>query len=147
MMWNERHPLNLWDAFSEMQRVFDEVGRDFAGGLGADYPTMNLWSNDDGVAITAEMPGVDPKALEISTVGSTLTIRGKRTVSPPVEGATCLRDEIGSLEFARSIQLPFDVDADSAVADYRDGILHLSLKRPESSKPRRIVVSASGGAS
>ncbi|HYE06712.1 MAG TPA: Hsp20/alpha crystallin family protein [Planctomycetota bacterium] len=142
MMWNDRHPMNLWDAFSEMQRVFDEVGRDFAGGVGADYPAMNLWSNDHGLAVTAEMPGVDSKTLDISTVGNTLTIRGRRTVSPPVEGAKCLRDEIGSLEFSRSIQLPFDVDADSAVADYRNGILHLSLKRPESSKPRRIAVSS-----
>lgn len=132
------------DPFREMRRLHREMDRLMAvgaagGGLG--FPAMNVHAGSDGVAITAEVPGVAKDDLEISVHRDTVTLKGERGTQ--VEGATVYhRRERGAGRFARTLTLPFPVDPEKVEAELSDGVLRLSLHRPESDRPRRIEVSA-----
>lgn len=124
---------------NEMDRVFSEAGRPRASA----FPPVNVWTSQDGVVVTAELPGVDPSKLEISAMRDTLTIHGE-LVRPEV-GPECSwhRHERGAGAFTRTVALPYTIDAESVDASCRDGVLRISLRRPEDDKPRRIEVRTS----
>jgi HSP20 family protein len=95
------------------------------------------------VVVTAELPGVDPSKLEINAMRDTLSIRGERL---PEEGGperSWHRRERGTGRFSRTIELPYAIDAESVEAACRDGVLRITLRRPEEEKPRRIEVRTS----
>ena len=92
--------------------------------------------------ITAELPGVQQDDLEITVHRDTVTLRGERQDKLDDAGAYHRRER-GSGTFVRTFGLPFQVDPDKVDAKLKDGILTLSLQRPEHDKPKRIRVSAS----
>jgi len=133
--------------FAEMERLQREMNQLFsdsfslAGGrVAPSYPAMNVWTNEDGAVITAELPGVNPDGIDIAVVGDTLTLTGSRTPEELGEGAKYHRRERGYGRFSRSFQLPFKVETDKVEAMFEQGILHLSLPRAEADKPRKITV-------
>lgn len=121
---------------SEMNRLLAEMNRPRATA----YPPVNIAADEDGLVVSAELPGVDPSALEISAVRDNLTIRGELPGYEEDEGRTWHRRERRTGTFSRTIQLPYAIDADSVGATCRDGVLRISMKRPEVDKPRRIEV-------
>ena len=133
------------DPFREMRRLHREMDRLMSAGAasgGAGFPAMNVHAGPDGVAITAEMPGVARDDLEISVHRDTVTLRGERRNA--VEGAKGYhRRERGTGRFTRTLGLPYAVDPEQVEARLADGVLELSLRRPESDKPRRIEITAS----
>jgi HSP20 family protein len=104
------------------------------------YPAMNVWTNDEGGVVTAELPGVDPDEIDISVEDDTLTVRGSRQADGPEEGVTYHRRERGRGGFARSVQLPFRVEADQVEATFDQGVLTIELPRAESDKPHKIAI-------
>ena len=132
------------DPFEEMKRLQDEVNRLFStsrlapGGSGS-FPPVNAFADEHGIALTAQLPGVEAGDLDISVFRDTLTLRGKRAA--PSDAKAYHRRERGQGEFVRNIALPFRVDPDRVEANMQDGILRLSLHRPEEDKPRRIKIS------
>lgn len=133
--------------WQDMERLHREVDRLFsdsftmAGGRTApSYPAINVWANEDGAVVTAELPGVDPEDIDISVVGDTLTLSGRRQPLELAEGNKYHRRERGYGKFNRSFQLPFNVEAENVDALFEKGILHLSLPRAEADKPRKISV-------
>ena len=134
------------DPFSEMRRLQDEVNRLFSSAQfapSAAFPPVNAFANEDGVALSAQLPGVEQDDLEISVFRDTLTLRGKRQPGTD-ERQAYHRRERGHGEFVRNISLPFSVDPDRVEATVQDGVLRISLHRPEQDKPKRIKVSAQG---
>jgi len=133
-----------YDPFEEMQRLQDEVNRLFSttrlGPSGGAFPPVNAFADEHGVAITAQLPGVAGEDLDISVFRDTLTLRGKRP-GPPPEAKAYHRRERGHGEFVRNIALPFRVDPERVEANMQEGILRVSLHRPEEDKPRRIKIS------
>jgi HSP20 family protein len=112
-----------------------------AGGRTApSYPAINVWTNEDGAVVTAEMPGVNPENIDISVVGDSLTLSGERNPESLEEGDKYHRRERGYGKFNRTFQLPFKVEADNVDALFENGILHLSLPRAEADKPKKITV-------
>jgi HSP20 family protein len=133
----------MTDPFWEMQRLQREMNDLFSGYgrvSGRDYPALNAWLSENEVMATAELPGIDPEKLDISVVGDSLTLRGIREADRIQEGDTYHRQERGFGEFSRTIQLPFQVDADKVEAKYEKGILRIRLPRAEADKPRRISI-------
>jgi HSP20 family protein len=131
------------DPFREMRRLHREMDRlmSQAPGGAAGFPAMNVYAGPDGVAVTAEVPGVSADDLEISVHRDTVTLKGERRRD--AEGVRGFhRRERGAGRFVRTLSLPFAVDPDRVEAQLSDGVLHLSLHRPESDKPRRIEVRA-----
>ncbi len=131
---------------SEMEPLQREMNRLFEGVVprrlrsAPSYPAMNVWSNQDGALITAEVPGVQPEHIDISVVGETLTLTGERLAPEVGEDARYHRQERGYGKFSRSIELPFRVDADQVQATFNQGVLQIRLPRAEEDKPRKISV-------
>lgn len=130
---------DMFDQMNRMQRQLDRLLEH--GGAGPlQFPPVNIYANDDGAMITAELPGVDPNDLDISAMQNTLTITGERSIAQPAQGQTWHRRERGEGRFARTIQMPFAIDPDSVAARCRDGVLEVRVARPEEAKPRKIAV-------
>jgi len=104
------------------------------------YPAVNVWTNEDGLVLTAEAPGVQPEDIDLNVVGNTLTLSGQRKAEDLPEGTRYHRQERGYGKFVRSIQLPFPVDTNRVEATFKNGVLHANLPRAEADKPRKIVV-------
>lgn len=105
------------------------------------FPSMNVWSNDDGLVVTAEIPGIHPDDIEISVVGETLTVSGERKPDEiPDENSRYHRQERGYGKFTRSLQLPFPVNVAQVEAIFKNGLLQITMPRTEEDKPRKITV-------
>lgn len=132
-----------YNPFAEMRRLQDEVNRLFSSydyAPAASFPPVNAYANEDGIAITAQLPGVQQEDLDISVFRDTMTLRGKR--DPEVADQKAYhRRERGHGEFVRNISLPFRVDPERVEATMQNGVLRISLHRPDEDKPRRIKVS------
>jgi len=125
---------------NDVASILDQIGRSSVSRSGVPFlgnstPALNIWENDDALVLTGEIPGVDAESIDISVMGDTLTLTGKRQFSSPQDKETPT-----TMEFNRSIQLPYRVDADRTEARTRDGVLTIVLKRPDSEKPRKISV-------
>jgi HSP20 family protein len=107
------------------------------------YPAMNVWTNEDGAVVTAELPGFDPETIDVSVVGNTLTVSGERQPEEVGEDGRYHRRERSCGRFKRSFELPFQVDATKVDANLENGVLNVALPRAEEDKPKRITVKAS----
>jgi len=130
--------------FSRVRRLQEEMNRLFDGAAYSHepFPALNVWSDGEKAELSAEIPGLDPKELQISILGDKVAIEGELKAEKPAEGAIWQRRERPSGKFSRTIRLPFEVEASKAVAKSANGTLRLTLPRAESSKPRKIEVSA-----
>lgn len=106
----------------------------------ATFPPMNVYSNKDGIMVTAEVPGLGAEDIEISVVGETLTISGARKPVTVGDDYSYHRQERISGEFTRTVELPHTVDAEKVDARMANGILNIFMPRVEADKPRKIAV-------
>jgi HSP20 family protein len=135
-----------WDPWQELNRLQEEVNRLFSGALetrAGGYPLLRVWTNDDGAIVHVQVPGMNPKEIDISVLGDSLTLTGKRaSAEEQKQGVTFHRREREYGAFTRSVQLPFRIEADQVQAECRRGILELRLPRANADKPKRIAVKA-----
>lgn len=108
------------------------------------FPAVNVGSTPDSVEVIAFAPGIDPKAIEITVDRGLLSLSGERR-SDPSQGqggqANTYAQERFTGRFRRVISLPEDADPAKVEAKFRDGVLHVTVAKKESSKPRQISVS------
>jgi len=143
--WPTRQYTSPWDDVDRLQRELNRLFEPFGRGMQraqGEFPAVNVWVGDDTALLTAEIPGVDPATVEVSVKDDTVTLRGNREAERPAKGESVLRQERGAGTFVRSFALPFHVDPATVTAQYRYGILQVSLPRAEADKPRRIKVNA-----
>ncbi len=133
---------DLFGSISDMERLQQELNRIFhdSKSTNTEFPPVNVWTSADGAIVRTEIPGIDKERIDISIVNETLTIRGARTEDAGKEGLSCHRKERDFGQFVRSLQLPFEVDADRVKARFAEGILEITLPRAEADKPRKIAV-------
>jgi HSP20 family protein len=124
---------------SEMNRLFEVYYPNRLHSAPA-YPAFNVWTNEEGLNVTAEVPGVSPEDIEIGVVGDTLTLSGTRKPEELDESARYYRQERGYGDFTRSLQLPFAVDVNKVEATFHNGVLMVAMPRAEEDKPRKITV-------
>jgi HSP20 family protein len=103
------------------------------------YPPINIGSTPEQVEIYLFAAGLNPETLDISIQQNLLTVAGDRKLQVE-EGADYYRKERYDGGFRRVVTLPEDVDPDQVEASYRDGVLHVTIKRRESTRPRQITV-------
>jgi len=145
MLW-PRTMRGLWsfEPWEEMRRLQRQMNRLFTdvwpGATRRAYPPVNLWAGRDSAVVTVELPGLDPKALDISVVGDTLTLKGSREADELKEGQAFTRQERAVGDFHRQIKMPFRVEPDNVEATYAKGILRISLPRLEADRPKQIAV-------
>jgi HSP20 family protein len=134
---------------AEMNRLHDEMNRLF-GRVGNGvrrlqnvYPPLNLWEDESNLYVEAELPGFHLDDLEMYvTVENQLSVKGERR-QPEVKDGTWHRQERGYGSFSRVIELPSAVESDRVTAEFKDGVLTVTLPKKEEAKPRRIEVRAS----
>jgi HSP20 family protein len=137
---------------SQMQRDMDTVlrgfglGRLFGPGFEAgfalrDWPRVNLREDEDHIYVEALLPGVEPDKLDMNVLGNTLTLSGERiAMDGEKSGRTWHRRERGAGKFLRSIELPVEINPDQVKAEYRNGLLRVTLPKAEEAKPKRISI-------
>ena len=143
-----------WEPFREfaslqdrMNRLLDESLRGARTGNADDWalggswaPAVDIYEQDGNIVMKAELPGVDPKAVDIRLENNTLTLRGERKLDKEVKEDSYHRVERAYGAFSRSFTLPTVVDQGSIKAEYRDGVLKLTLPKREEAKPRQIQI-------
>lgn len=134
-MWNQMQQFQ-----GEMNRLFDRWnGSNF---LSTAFPPLNVWEEGDQLHVEAELPGLDLKDLEIYvTGGNQLTLKGERKPNVPEKGVWHRRERTAG-EFVRALTLPYPVNADKVEAKLENGVLHVTLAKHESARPRKIPVKA-----
>ncbi|MFV2065450.1 MAG: Hsp20/alpha crystallin family protein [Pirellulales bacterium] len=145
MLATRWEPQGMW---SEMNRIRDEMECLFGRGNGTRryaytvYPPINLWEDDGNLFVEAELPGLELSELEITVTGDNqLSIKGER-MQPEVECGTWHRQERGYGSFSRLIELPEHVDPANVSAEFKHGVVTITLPKKEEAKPRKIEVKA-----
>lgn len=146
-----------WNPFADLDTLRQQIDRAFADyGFGERpvrrvaflpgqeprrYPLVNLHEDKDHIYIEALTPGVDPKTLNITVLQNRLTLAGeKSSVSLDVKREAFHRNERASGKFVRTIDLPAEIDEAGIKADYKNGLLILTLPKGEKAKPKQITV-------
>ena len=130
----------MFDAIVESQfpEVVKSVGvKPYAGSA---YPKVNVYEYDDKVGIVAEIPGLDKKQLTVEVEEGVLTIAGDKHGSFEDEGAKVLRRELKQSSFKRSFELGELLDGDNIAANFKDGILSISIPKSEPEKPKKTYI-------
>lgn len=142
MLYNKLPKWSLWDEFDRLEREVNQLFNAYSGMMtpAPDFPAINLWTNDEGGVITAEMPGIEPGDLEITASGGTLTISGERKLEPVAKDARIHRQERENGKFVRTIELPFPVQTDRVDARLEKGVLSVYAPRMDADKPKKISI-------
>lgn len=125
----------------EMQQALD-VSPNIRGLGRGGFPALNVGGTAQSVEIYAFTPGLDPKTLEVNLDRGVLTIAGERNGKLPTDDektAVHIHERFAG-RFRRVVSLPDDVDPNGVSAEYRDGVLHVTVKRREEAQPRRISI-------
>ena len=105
------------------------------------FPALNVWEDGERLYAEAEVPGFKTEDIEVSVTSDQLTIKGRRE-SAAKEGTTAHRRERCTREFARTLTLPVEVDADKIEATLKDGVLAIVMPKAQAARKRKITVKA-----
>jgi len=103
------------------------------------FPALNVWSDSAALHVEAELPGLRQEDLELTVTGDELVLSGRREELLE-NGTTLHRRERRTGRFTRSLRLPCEIDADAVTANLVDGVLHVTLPKAATLRPRRIDV-------
>ena len=148
-----------WEPFRELRAMQDRMNRLFndpffrgvlpygeeAASLTRWAPAVDIYETGDNIVVKAELPGVDPKDLDVRIEDNTLFLKGERKLEKEVKEENYHRIERSYGSFTRSFALPNSVDADKTSAEYKDGVLTLTIPKREEAKPKTIKIHMSGG--
>ena len=131
---------------SEMNRLFNTVFDTPSGTSGNVLrrwmPAMDLVENDDHYVLKADLPGLTQDDIKIEFEDRTLTVSGERKSEHEAKKDGYYRVERAFGSFSRSLTLPEGVDAEAVTANFANGVLEVSIPKPEVRKPRRIEIGA-----
>ena len=144
-----------WEPFRDLlatqyrfNRLFDETFSNFFGeqGLGAGTwtPPVDVYETAEKLVLQVELPGVDPKDLEVRVEENTLYLKGQRKLENDVKQENYRRNERAYGSFARSFPLPSSIDPDKVQAECKNGVLTLTMPKREEAKPKTIKINVSG---
>lgn len=136
------------DIFNEMNRLQQEIQRTFdfepniRGMEGGGFPALNIGTTPHSIELYLFMPGLDPDKIDVSLEQGVLSISGERQddLATQQNQATVHINQRFSGRFRRVVSLSDEVDPDGVSAQYRDGVLHVSVKRREQVQPKKISV-------
>lgn len=125
----------------QLQQAF-EFSPSIRGFARGGYPALNVGSTQQSAEIYAFAPGLDPSTIEVNLERGVLSIAGERRGEPvAADGKSSVHvNERFAGRFHRVVTLSDDLDPEQVEAQYRDGVLHVSIKRLAAAQPRRINV-------
>lgn len=135
------------DLFAEVERLQRqmhqalELSPSIRGFARGGFPALNVAATPDSAEIYGFAPGLDPKTIEVQLERGVLSISGERNSDLPDDASASIHmNERFAGRFHRVLSLTDDLDPNEVRASYRDGVLHVSVKRQKSALPRRIDI-------
>ena len=146
--------LARWEPFRDLSSLQDRIDRLFEDSLArfrmpfggealegtAWSPAVDIVETDNEIVVTADVPGIDPKEVDIQVQNGTVTLKGERKFESDVKEDNYRRVERVYGSFVRSFSLPLTVDSDKVEAEYRNGVLELRLPKKPEAKPKQVKV-------
>ena len=126
----------------QMQQAF-EFSPSIRGFTRGGFPALNIGTTAGSAEIYAFAPGLDPATIEVTLERGVLSISGERPAGAPdwdAKASVHIRERFAG-RFHRVVTLADDLDPNSVSASYRDGVLHVSIKRSAQAQPRRVNIS------
>lgn len=149
--------LTRWDPFNElasMRSVMDRIltprapsfptVRSNGDGPGVSTLGIDIYETASDFVVTAAVPGIDPKDLDISVEDEVLTIKGEHRKESDAGEGNYLRRELRTGSFQRALRLPPTVDAENATANFEHGVLKLTLPKKAEARARSIKITPAG---
>jgi HSP20 family protein len=132
-LWSQ--PLGLFAPFGRLVSGFEQslAAANF-------IPAVDIYEDEHNVTLTAELPGIEEKDLEISLENGVLTLSGERKMEHEEKQDNFQRIERSYGRFSRSFTLPPTVDPESAKAEFNNGVLRITLAKREEAKPKQIRI-------
>lgn len=136
-----QRPSLAWPTFGRLTGLQDELERLFESPMTGWAPALDVHEDKDSFSIRLELPGMKREDIEVSLQDGSLIISGERKEEKVNEETTVHRQERYYGKFSRALTLPVAVSGDKVKAQYRDGILTVTLPKAEEAKPKAINVS------
>ncbi len=140
-----------WNPFKEIEKLrgeFDHIlerfhhpawlGEELEGG--AIRPRIESYLDDGKITVRADMPGIDPKDIEVKVTANVLNVRGKREEKKEIKKRDFLRREVHYGSYVYSTSLPVGIKAEDIKASYRDGVLELTAALPKELASKDVKV-------
>jgi len=125
-----------------MNGLFETPGRQ----VQAWVPTLDVWEGEDSVTYAFDLPGVAHEDISIEVEDGVLTVSASREQSKEIDTDRFHRLERRYGTFSRAVGLPQGVTEDAITASYKDGVLKITVPKPEQQKPKRITLTVDGEA-
>ncbi len=136
-----QRPTLAWPTFGRLTSLQDELDRLFESPLTAWAPALDVQEDKDSFSIRVELPGMKREDIEVTLQNGALVITGERKEEKVQDDTTVHRQERYYGKFSRVLTLPTAVSGDQVKAQYKDGILTVTLPKAEEAKPKAITVS------
>jgi len=135
---------DLFDMQEQMNRMFSEFLGERETGLteGAWIPSVDMSETDTAIVVHAELPGLSHDDIDLSLHDNVLTLKGEKKQQAKKEGENFHRTECCFGSFSRSFLLPTTVQQENIGAQFKDGILEITLPKVEEAKPQKIAITA-----
>lgn len=141
--------VSTWPSLGRLTDLRDEIDRFFEAPLSRTSellgwaPAFDVYEENDNFVVKAELPGMKKEDINVSLHEGNLIISGERKSETKSEGAEVYRAERFFGKFQRAVALPSTVAANNVKAEYKDGILTVTLPKSEEAKPKQIEVNVS----
>jgi HSP20 family protein len=128
--------------FAESYRGAERSGTEDDWALGGSWaPAVDILEHEGNIILKAELPGVEAKDVDIRVENNVLSLRGERKFDAEVKKEAYHRVERAYGAFSRSFTLPTSVDTEHIKAEFKDGVLRVTLPKREEAKPKQISIS------
>jgi HSP20 family protein len=143
-----------WDTYAGFSGLQEQVNRLFEGSfprradnsaLTTWAPAVDIYETENELVVKADLPDVNEKDIDVRVENNTLTVRGERKFQEKSEKDNFLRVERTYGAFSRSFSLPNTVNNEAIQADYKNGVLTVTLPKRAESKPKQVKVNVSNG--
>jgi HSP20 family protein len=134
----------------EIDELFDSFDHGLTASSGKFAVRSNMSETDKEICITAELPGIEQKDINVSVSGNQITITGEKKSETEEKkddkGRHFHRVERSSGSFRRTTTLPFEIDADSISAEFKNGVLTVTLPKPAEAvkKTKKVKIKQAG---
>jgi len=145
--------ITRWEPFRGLNALHEQVNRLFEDNfartqagqadLASWAPAVDIYETENELVVKADLPEVQEKDIDVRVENNTLTIRGERKFSNEVNEDNYLRVERAYGTFTRSFSLPNTVNTEAIKAEYKNGVLAVSMPKREETKPKQIKIGVS----
>jgi len=138
-----------WEPFREIAALQNDMGRLMSAFLGQAngetsgrtwVPAVDVWETESELVYAFDLPGIPEDKISVEFDDGSLTVSGERERTHELKDDHFYRFERRFGSFSRTVGLPQGASEDDVTADYRDGVLEVTVRKPETPKPRRIQI-------